>query len=58
MRKPTTIMPTRIIPQIPVVKKWYQLFGDSTYADVCLSRITSKAYCLEFSESDIQIEKQ
>ena len=34
---------TIIISQIPV-SGWYQLFGDSTYADACLSRMTSKAY--------------
>ena len=38
---------TIIISQIPV-SGWYQLFGDSTYADACLSRMTSKAYRLEF----------
>lgn len=48
---------TAIISQIPVMK-WYQLFGDSTYADACLSRITSKAYRLEFPGSDRRIEKQ
>ena len=32
---------TIIISQIPV-SGWYQLFGDSTYADACLSRMTSK----------------
>ena len=32
---------TIIISQIPV-DKWYQLFGDNTYADACLSRMTPK----------------
>ncbi|MFQ7526780.1 ATP-binding protein [Mediterraneibacter gnavus] len=48
---------TVIISQIPVIK-WYQLFGDSTYADAYLNRITSKAYRLEFPGNDRRIEKQ
>lgn len=36
---------TIIISQIPV-SRWYQLFGDSTYADACLSRMTSLPYDL------------
>ena len=43
-----------IISQIPV-SGWYQLFGDSTYADACLSRMTSKAYRLEFPGRDRRI---
>ncbi|MDY2660964.1 MAG: hypothetical protein ACLTPG_11050 [Mediterraneibacter gnavus] len=42
---------------MPVIK-WYQLFGDSTYADAYLNRITSKAYRLEFPGNDRRIEKQ
>ena len=45
---------TIIISQIPV-SGWYQLFGDSTYADACLSRMTSKAYRLEFPGRDRRI---
>ena len=40
--------------QIPV-SGWYQLFGDSTYADACLSRMTSKAYRLEFPGRDRRV---
>ena len=47
---------TIIISQIPVTK-WYQLFGDNTYADACLSRMTSKAYRLEFSGRDRRINQ-
>lgn len=32
---------TVIISQMPVAN-WYQLFGDNTYADACLSRMTSR----------------
>ena len=39
---------TVIISQMPVAN-WYQLFGDNTYADACLNRMTSKAYRLDFS---------
>ncbi|MGN8963569.1 ATP-binding protein [Bariatricus sp. HCP28S3_D3] len=45
---------TIIISQIPV-SGGYQLFGDSTYADACLSRMTSKAYRLEFPGRDRRI---
>ena len=45
---------TIIISQIPV-SGWYQLFGDSTYADACLSRMTSKAYRLEFPGKDRRV---
>lgn len=45
---------TIIISQIPV-SGWYQLFGDSTYADACLSRMTSKAYRLEFPGRDRRV---
>ena len=45
---------TIIISQIPV-DKWYQLFGDNTYADACLSRMTAKAYRLHFPGSDRRI---
>ena len=42
------------LTEIPV-SGWYQLFGDSTYADACLSRMTSKAYRLEFPGRDRRI---
>ena len=45
---------TIIISQIPV-SGWYQLFGESTYADACLSRMTSKAYRLEFPGRDRRV---
>lgn len=48
---------TVIISQIPVAN-WYQLFGDNTYADACLSRMTSKAYRLEFPGRDRRIENK
>lgn len=47
---------TIIISQFPVAK-WYQLFGDNTYADACLSRMTAKAYRLEFPGRDRRVEK-
>lgn len=37
---------TIIISQV-LVAKWYQLFGDNTYVDVCLSRMISKVYRLK-----------
>ena len=46
---------TIIISQMPVAS-WYRLFGDNTYADACLSRMTSKAYRLEFPGKDLRIE--
>lgn len=45
---------TVIISQIPVAK-WYQLLGENTYADACLSRMTSKAYRLDFPGRDRRI---
>ena len=45
-----------IISQVPVAN-WYQLFGDNTYADACLSRMTAKAYRLEFPGRDRRLEK-
>lgn len=45
---------TIIVSQIPV-SNWYQLFGDNTYADACLSRMTAKAYRLEFPGRDRRI---
>ena len=45
---------TIIISQIPV-SGWHQLFGDFTYADACLSRMTSKAYRLEFPGRDRRV---
>lgn len=47
---------TIIISQLPVAE-WYQLFTDNTYADACLSRMTSKAYRLEFPGRDRRITK-
>lgn len=46
---------TIIISQLPVAN-WYQLFGENTYADACLSRMTSKAYRLEFPGRDRRVE--
>ena len=40
--------------QLPV-DKWYPLFGDHTYADACLSRMTAKAYRLHFPGNDRRI---
>lgn len=48
---------TIIISQVPVVN-WYQLFGNNTYADACLSRMTSKAYRLEFPGSDRRVDNK
>ena len=48
---------TVIISQMPVAS-WYQLFGDNTYADACLSRMTSKAYRLDFLGRDRRIESK
>ena len=45
--------PTVIISQLPVLK-WWDLFGDNTYADACLSRMTHKAYRLEFNGRDMR----
>lgn len=44
---------TMIISQLPVVK-WWDLFGDNTYADACLSRMTAKAYRLECNGRDMR----
>lgn len=44
---------TIIISQLPV-DKWWDLFADSTYADACLSRLTSKAYRLECNGRDMR----
>lgn len=46
---------TIIISQIPIAN-WYQLFGDNTYADACLSRMTAKAYRLDFPGRDRRVE--
>ena len=45
---------TVIISQIPVAN-WYMLFGENTYADACLSRMTSKAYRLDFPGRDRRV---
>lgn len=47
---------TIVISQLPV-NKWYMLFGDNTYADACLSRMTAKAYRLDFPGHDRRLEK-
>ena len=47
---------TMIVSQLPVIK-WWDLFHDSTYADACLSRITSKAYRLECNGRDMRKPK-
>ena len=44
---------TMIVSQFPV-DKWWDFFQDSTYADACLSRITSKAYRLECNGRDMR----
>ena len=48
---------TVIISQMPVAN-WYQLFGDNPYADACLSRMTSKAYRLDFPGRDRRVESK
>ena len=48
---------TVIISQMPVAN-WYQLFGDNTYADACLSHMTSKAYRLDFPGRDRRVESK
>ena len=44
---------TMIVSQFPV-SSWWDLFKDSTYADACLSRMTSKAYRLECNGRDMR----
>lgn len=44
---------TMIVSQLPVAK-WWDLFKDNTYADACLSRMTSKAYRLECNGRDMR----
>ena len=44
---------TMIVSQLPVAK-WWDLFQDNTYADACLSRMTSKAYRLECNGRDMR----
>lgn len=44
---------TMIVSQLPVIK-WWDLFVDNTYADACLSRMTSKAYRLECNGRDMR----
>ena len=41
------------VSQLPVIK-WWDLFGDNTYADACLSRMTHKAYRLECNGRDMR----
>ena len=36
---------TVIVSQLPVIK-WWDLFGDNTYADACLSRMTHRHIAL------------
>lgn len=48
--------PTMIISQFPVIK-WWDFFADNTYADACLSRMTSKAYRLECNGRDMRAGK-
>ena len=47
---------TMIISQFPV-SSWWDLFGDDTYADACLSRMTFKAHRLEFNGADLRKER-
>jgi len=44
---------TMIVSQLPV-SRWWDLFSDNTYADACLSRMTSKAYRLECNGRDMR----
>jgi len=44
---------TMIVSQIPV-SKWWDIFRNDTYADACLSRITSRAHRLEFNGRDMR----
>lgn len=44
---------TMIVSQLPVAS-WWDLFKDSTYADACLSRMTSRAYRLECNGRDMR----
>ena len=44
---------TMIVSQFPVIK-WWELFKNDTYADACLSRMTSKAYRLECNGRDMR----
>lgn len=44
---------TMIVSQFPV-KRWWDFFKDDTYADACLSRMTSKAYRLECNGRDMR----
>lgn len=44
---------TMIVSQLPVAK-WYELFKENTYADACLSRMTSKALRLECNGRDMR----
>lgn len=44
---------TMIVSQFPV-KRWWDFFKDNTYADACLSRMTSRAYRLECNGRDMR----
>ena len=44
---------TMIVSQIPVIN-WWDLFGENTYADACLSRMTANAYRLECNGRDMR----
>lgn len=44
---------TMVVSQLPTAK-WYELFKDDTYADACLSRLTSKALRLECNGRDMR----
>ena len=55
--KAVFVFSTVIISQMPVAN-WYQLFGDNTYADACLSHMTSKAYRLDFPDRDRRVESK
>lgn len=44
---------TVIVSQLPV-ENWWDLFGDNTYADACLSRVTHKAHRLECNGKDMR----
>ncbi len=46
---------TAILSQLPV-SKWWDLFGDNTYADACLGRMIHRAYRLECNGRDMRKE--
>ena len=53
MKTRDTKKSTMVVSQLPTAK-WYELFKDDTYADACLSRLTSKALRLECNGRDMR----